>query len=44
MDVVVGGEVVLYLVIEEVFWEIEGRSEYREQKPPYVHGRMARSI
>jgi len=31
----------LYLVIEEVFWKVEGKGEYREQVPPNPHCRVA---
>lgn len=37
-------EIILYLVVEEVFWEVKGQGEYREQEPPNLHRRMAKSI
>lgn len=41
---VVRGEIVLYLAVEEVFWEVKGQGKYREQEPPNSHCRVARSI
>jgi len=38
-----GGKLVLYLVIEEVFWEVKGQGKYREQEPPDPDCCMTRS-
>ena len=43
-DGVTEGEIVLYLIIEEVFREVKGQGEYREQKPPNFNCRVAKSI
>ena len=36
------GELILYLVIEEVFWKVKSQGKYREQDPPDSHCRVTR--
>lgn len=37
------GEVIPYLVVEEVTWKVKGQGKYREQELPNPHCRMTRS-